>query len=209
VSLRVDCSSQRSSCFNAGTSVARDNRPAISVQTHFFRYRQCGSCRQARALDAAPLRLARRGGRKVEKFDSNGCAHGAREARRRRRCIAIVRRRAPRRRRARETTRRRRKCAVRALGVEEKVIARESAQGQVRRKCALVGRRRRSGRVGVRAENACAGGAHLCGGESVQGTLGCAQGTRGGRRVRSDMEWQGGAQTPNGLVVCPTVLGVE
>ena len=28
--------------------------------------------------------------RKVEKFDSNGCAHGAREATRRRRCIAIV-----------------------------------------------------------------------------------------------------------------------
>ncbi len=52
------------------------------------------------------------------------------------------------------------------------------------------------------------GGSHLCGGESVQGTLGCAQGTRGGRLVRSDLEWQGGAQTPNGLVVCPTVLGV-
>ena len=73
------------------------------------------------------------------------------------------------------TARRRRKCAVSALGVEEKVIARENAQGQVH----LVWRRRRSGSVGVRAENACAGGAHLCGGESVQGTLGCAQGTRG------------------------------
>ena len=108
------------------------------------------------------------------------------------------------RRRARETARRRRKCAVSALGVEEKVIARENAQGQVR----LVWRRRRSGRVGVRAENACAGGAHLCGGESVQGTLGCAQTTRGGRRVRNALEWQGGAQMPNGLVVCPTVLGV-
>jgi hypothetical protein len=48
-----------------------------------------------------------------------------------------------------------------------------------------------------------------CGGESVQGTLGCAQGTRGGRRVRSALEWQVGAQTPNGLVeVCPSVLGV-
>ena len=42
-----------------GTSVGRANRRANSVQTHFFRYRQCGSCRQARALDAAPLRLAR------------------------------------------------------------------------------------------------------------------------------------------------------
>jgi len=68
LSLRVDDRSQRSRCFHAGTFVARDNRLAISVQTHFFRYQQCGSCRQARALDAAPLRLARRGGRKVEKF---------------------------------------------------------------------------------------------------------------------------------------------
>ena len=84
-------------------------------------------------------------------------------------------RRAPWRRRTRGTARRQRKCAVSALGVEEKVIARENAQGQVH----LVWRRRRSGSVGVRAENACAGGAHLCGGESVQGTLGCAQGTRG------------------------------
>ena len=64
------------------------------------------------------------------------------------------------------------------------MIARERAQGQVR-------------------------GAHLCGRESVQGTIGCAQGTRGGRRVRSALEGQGGAQTPNGLVVCPTVLDME
>jgi hypothetical protein len=48
-----------------------------------------------------------------------------------------------------------------------------------------------------------------CRGESVQGTLGCAQGTRGGRRVRIALEWQGGAQTTNGLVVCPTVLDME
>ena len=41
---------------------------------------------------------------------------------------------APWRRRARKTARRRRKCAVSALGVEEKVIARESAQGQVQRR---------------------------------------------------------------------------
>jgi len=32
----------------------------------FLRYRQCGSCRQARALDAALLRLARHRERKVE-----------------------------------------------------------------------------------------------------------------------------------------------
>ena len=36
LSLRVDSCSQRSRCFHVGTSVARDNRLAISVQTHFF-----------------------------------------------------------------------------------------------------------------------------------------------------------------------------
>ena len=36
LSLRVDSRSQRSRCFYAGTSVARDNRLATSVQTHFF-----------------------------------------------------------------------------------------------------------------------------------------------------------------------------
>jgi hypothetical protein len=41
---------------------------------------------------------------------------------------------APWRRRARETARRQRTCAVSALGVEEKVVARESAQGQVQRR---------------------------------------------------------------------------
>jgi hypothetical protein len=92
---------------------------------------------------------------------------------------------APWRRRARETAHRQRECAVRALGVEERVIAQEARRVK------------------------CGGGAHLCGGESVQGTLGCAQGTRGGRRVRSALEWQGGVQTTNGLVVCPTVLGAE
>ncbi len=81
---------------------------------------------QERAGQTLFARLAT-GGRKVEKFDSNGCAYGAREAGRRRRCVAIVRRSAPRRRRARETARRQRKCAVSALGVEEKVIARENA----------------------------------------------------------------------------------
>ena len=38
--------------------------------------------------------------------------------------------------------------------MEEKVITRESARGEVRRKSALVWRRRRSGRPGVRAGNA-------------------------------------------------------
>ena len=36
LSLWVDDRSQGGSCFNAGTSVARDNRLATSVQTHFF-----------------------------------------------------------------------------------------------------------------------------------------------------------------------------
>ena len=108
-SLRVDDHSQRSSCFHAGTSVARDNRRATSVQPHFF---DSGSAAAAGGQERAGQTLFARlatGGRKVEKFDSNGCAYGAREAGRRRRCVAIVRRSAPRRRRARETARRRRK----------------------------------------------------------------------------------------------------
>ena len=36
LSLWVDERSQGGRCFNAGTSVARDNRLATSVQTHFF-----------------------------------------------------------------------------------------------------------------------------------------------------------------------------
>ena len=56
----------------------------------FLRSRQCGSCRQARSLDPAFFAwLTKGGGRwKVKNFDSNGYAHGAREAGRRRRCIA-------------------------------------------------------------------------------------------------------------------------
>jgi hypothetical protein len=52
------------------------------------------------------------------------------------------------------TARRRRKCAVSVLGVEEKVIARESAQGQVRRRIAFVWRRERSGHARVCAGHA-------------------------------------------------------
>ncbi len=37
----------------------------------FLRFRQCGSCRQARSLDAATLRLARQRGRTVENFESS------------------------------------------------------------------------------------------------------------------------------------------
>ena len=53
-----------------GTSVGRANRRANSVQTHFFRFRQCGSCRRARADWPNALRPARQGGRKVENFES-------------------------------------------------------------------------------------------------------------------------------------------
>jgi hypothetical protein len=154
VSLRVDDRSQRSSCFQAGTSVGRANRLANSVQPHFF---DSGSAAAAGGQERAGQTLFARlatGGRKVEKFDSNGCAHGAREAGRRRRCIAIDRRSAPRRRRARETALRQRKCAVSAFGVEEKVIARESSQGQVRRRIAFVWRRERSGHARVCAGHA-------------------------------------------------------
>jgi hypothetical protein len=65
--------------------------------------------------------------------------------------VRVEVRRAPWRRRARGTARRQRKCAVSALGVEEKVIARESAQGHVRRRCAFVWRRSRSGHARVYA----------------------------------------------------------
>ena len=57
-------------------------------------------------------------------------------------------RRAPWRRRAR----RQRECAVSTLGVEEKVIARAGAQGQVRRRRAFVWKRERSGH-----DRVCAG----------------------------------------------------
>ncbi len=53
----------------------------------FLRFLQCGSCWRARAGWPHVLCPAHHGGRKAENFDSNGCAHGAREAGRRRRCI--------------------------------------------------------------------------------------------------------------------------
>ena len=68
--------------------------------------------------------------------------------------VRVEVRRAPWRRRARGTARRQRKCAVSTLGVEEKVIAQERAQGQVRRRSTFVWRRERSGHAGVRAGHA-------------------------------------------------------
>jgi hypothetical protein len=105
-----------------------------------------------RQLTAGKSGLAKRSspgstrGRKVENFDSNGCAHGARKARRRRRCISVVRRNVPRRRRARETPRRRRKHR----GGD--VRARQCAGSGRAQSACLVWRRERSGHAGV-----CAG----------------------------------------------------
>ena len=88
MSLRVDDRSQRSSCFYAGTSVARDNRLATSVQTHFFDSGSAAAVgRQERWTQRLFVWLAK-GGRTVEDFASTGCARRAREAGRRRRCIA-------------------------------------------------------------------------------------------------------------------------
>ena len=49
----------------------------------------------------------------------------------------------------------------------------------------------------------CAVRAHWCGEEGVQGAWGCARGTRGGRRVRSVLEWQGGGR----VIVAKTRVG--
>ena len=70
---------QGSSCFNAGTSVARDNRLATSVQTHFFDSGSAAAVgRQERWTQRLFVWLAK-GGRKVENFESNGCARRARK----------------------------------------------------------------------------------------------------------------------------------
>ena len=73
------CRSQGSSCFNAGTSVARDNRLATSVQTHFFDSGSAAAVgRQERWTQRLFVWLAK-GGRTVEDFESNGCARRARK----------------------------------------------------------------------------------------------------------------------------------
>ena len=79
LSLRVDSRSQRSRCFHAGTSVARDNRLATSVQTHFFDSGSAAAVgRQERWTQRLFVWLAK-GGRTVEDFESNGCARRARK----------------------------------------------------------------------------------------------------------------------------------
>ena len=66
LSLRVDSRSQRSRCFQRGDVCCTRQQTGEFCADPFLRYRQCGSCRQARALDAALLRLARHRERKVE-----------------------------------------------------------------------------------------------------------------------------------------------
>ena len=80
----------RKRCSNAGKFVARDNKLATSVQTHFFDTGSAAAVgRQGRWTQRSFVWLATGSGRwKVENFDSNGCVHRAREAGRRRRCIA-------------------------------------------------------------------------------------------------------------------------
>ncbi len=166
VSLRVDSRSQRSSCFQAGTSVGSANRLANSVQPHFFDSGSAAAAGgQERAGQTLFVRLdtgeeggkirqqrlrARSVGGGKEKALHRNCAQKRTEDETCARDIARAAE-APWRRRARETTRRQRKCSVTALGVEEKVIARENAQGQVRRRSTFVWRRERSGHAGVRA----------------------------------------------------------
>ena len=79
MSLRVDDRSQRSSCFNAGTSVARDNRLATSVQSHFFDSGSAAAVGRQERWTQRLFALARQGGRRVENFESNGCAWRARK----------------------------------------------------------------------------------------------------------------------------------
>ena len=69
----------RKRCSNAGTFVARDNRLATSVQTHFFDSGSAAAVgRQERWTQRLFVWLAK-GGRTVEDFESNGCARRARK----------------------------------------------------------------------------------------------------------------------------------
>ena len=134
----------------------------------FLRFLQCGSCRRARAGWPNALRPARHGGEeggsekpwkqrlrvKSARGEEALNLHCATKCRGRDVRVRVEVRRAPWRRRTRRTARRQLKCAVSALGVEEKVIARESAQGHVRRRRAFVWRRARSGHARVCAGHA-------------------------------------------------------
>ena len=139
MSLRVDDRSQRSSCFQAGKSVGRANRLATSVQTHFFDSGSAAAVgRQERWTQRLFVWLAK-GGRKVENFESSGCAR-----------------------------RTRRLCGASHWGGDlragEKVRERAGVAGEARaRRISRPGdrtgehtgtRRRRYGRAGVHTENA-------------------------------------------------------
>ena len=134
------------------------NRRATSVQPHFF---DSGSAAAAGGQERAGHTLFARlatGGRKVENFDSNGCAHGAREAGRRRRCIASC----VEKRTGEATYARRRECenALELQGERApaespgQAIAREPWMHLIRQMITLDKRRQRYGRGGVHTENA-------------------------------------------------------
>ena len=146
-----------------GTFVGRDNRLAISVQTHFFDFGSVAAVdrklfRSADAWDGfsfAGSPTGEEGGKekpwkqrlrvKSAQGEEALNLHCAKKCRGRDVRVRVEVRRAPWRRRMRAgggprtrwgervgTELRRRKCAVRALGVEEKVISQETAQGEVR-----------------------------------------------------------------------------
>jgi len=150
-SLRVDDRSQRSCCFHAGTSVARDNRRSTSVQPHFFD--SCSAAAaggQERAGQTLFARLAT-GGRKVKvtNFDSNGCAHGEREAGRRWRTSTATAARTERTRREGE-------------GAASQVVRRSALRGDLRawekvRECAGVAGGWRARRISRPVYSKCTG----------------------------------------------------
>jgi hypothetical protein len=133
------CRSQGRPLFQRGDVCCTRQQTGEFCADPFLRFRQCGSCRQARALDPATLRLARQGGRKVENFESNGCAWRARKL-----------------------------CGEAHWGGDlrsrEKVLERAGVAGELRaRRISRPGdrtgehtgkRRRRYGRAGVHTENA-------------------------------------------------------
>ena len=165
LSLRVDSRSQRSRCFQRRDVCWSHQQTGEFCADPFLRYRQCGSCRQARALDAATLRLAcQRGGGTVENFDRNGCAHGTREAGRRRRCIASC----AEQRTGEATYARGRKCenTLELRGRAPADSPDQAKHGALR----AAGARE----VGLCPEDR----AHWTKGDCVKGAMGCTQSTR-------------------------------
>ena len=137
MSLRVDDHSQRSSCFQAGTSVGRADRLANSMQPNFFdsgsaaadggqeRAGQTLFAQLATGEEGGKLRQQRLRARsaqgKKKKAMHLSCAKKRTEEETCARDTAQAAE-APWRRRARETVRRQRKSAVSVSGVEERAF---------------------------------------------------------------------------------------